>query len=159
MWLSILFEGTNLKPIIFYTDGGCRKNPGPAAGAVYFPATGLGLGKSLGRRTNNEAEMDALIMGLDYTRAHDYTHLGIYTDSQLVAHLVTGKWRANSQNLWKLLQDVKDRLTYFTDWTVTWIPREQNQPADWLCNQVLDAEEKGEPVLLPTLFEIPSSVH
>ncbi len=147
-----------MNPITFYTDGGCRKNPGPAAGAVYFPATGFGLGMSLGRRTNNEAELDALIMGLDYAYAHNYTHLDIYTDSQLVAHLVTEKWKANSQNLWRLLQEVKDRLPRFTEWTLTWIPREQNKAADWTANQVLDAEEKGEPVSLPTLFETPLSV-
>ncbi len=147
-----------MKSLIFYTDGGCRKNPGPASGAVYFPELGTGIGKSLGHRTNNEAEMDALIMGLDYASTHDYTDLSINTDSQLLAHLVTDKWKANSPNLWTLLQEVKDRLPRFTNWTVTWVPRTKNKAADWICNMVLDAIEKGETVSLPTMFEIPSSL-
>ena len=87
--------------------------------------------------------MDALIMGLDYASSHDYTDLFINTDSQLLAHLVTDKWKANSPNLWNLLQEVKDRLPRFTDWTVTWVPRTKNKAADRIANLVLDEIEKG----------------
>ena len=58
-----------MKRIILYTDGGARGNPGPAgAGAVITDESGKVLkeiSKFLGRQTNNWAEYEAVILGLE----------------------------------------------------------------------------------------------
>ena len=148
-----------MKILKFFTDGGCRKNPGPAASAVYFPETGEGLGGFIGEsRTNNEAEAEALVMALDYARARHINQIEAFSDSQLLVHLVKGWWRASAPTMEVMLDKIQDRLPYFVDWDISWVPRAQNADADKICNRVLDAAERGEYITCPTLFrKIPSS--
>jgi len=147
----------NMKTLTFYTDGGCRKNPGPAASSVYFPETGHGLGAFIGEsRTNNEAEAEALLMALGYANANDVTHVNAKSDSQLLVNLVNERWKASAQNMQELLERFRECLPAFDSWSLTWVPRERNSEADWICNQVLDQAEKGEYLTCPTWFKIPS---
>ncbi|MEK9148005.1 MAG: RNase H family protein, partial [Patescibacteria group bacterium] len=59
--------------LIIYTDGGSRGNPGPAAlGVVFMDEAGRVLkryAKLLGRKTNNEAEYEAVLFALQKARA------------------------------------------------------------------------------------------
>ena len=54
--------------IIIYTDGGSRGNPGPAAiGVIFTEEKGKVIkeyAQKIGRATNNEAEYEAVIFGL-----------------------------------------------------------------------------------------------
>ena len=148
-----------MKILKFYTDGGCRKNPGPAASAVYLPETGSGFGKFIGEsRTNNEAEAEAFVLGLEFAWAHDFDALEIFSDSQLLVHLVNGRWTPNAPTMKKMLRQIEERIYFFNDFRIEWVPREQNKEADWLCNQILDAAEKGNRLTCQTSFKIPSSL-
>ena len=57
-----------MEKLIVYTDGGARGNPGPAAiGVVIQDANGNTLktyGETIGEKTNNEAEYQAVIFTL-----------------------------------------------------------------------------------------------
>ena len=57
-----------MEKIVIYTDGGSRGNPGPAgAGVAITDAKGnivKGYSGFLGIKTNNEAEYEAVIFGL-----------------------------------------------------------------------------------------------
>ena len=60
-----------MEPIIIFTDGGARGNPGPAGAGAVIKLAGqeknfsLFLGEN---RTNNEAEYEALILALKKTK-------------------------------------------------------------------------------------------
>ncbi|MEE8631708.1 MAG: RNase H family protein, partial [Candidatus Bathyarchaeia archaeon] len=59
--------------LLIYADGASRGNPGPAAIAVKI-MDGAGVvverrSKFIGKRTNNEAEYEALNLGLSMARA------------------------------------------------------------------------------------------
>ncbi len=144
----------------FFTDGGCRKNPGPAASGIYLPDLSCGLGRYIGdSRTNNEAEAEAFLLGLEYAKAHSFENLDIYSDSQLLVHLVNGWWTPSASTMKAMLAKIFAVIYDFYTFEVTWVPRAQNAEADWVCNQVLDAAEKGELLTCPTLFSmIPSSL-
>ena len=59
-----------MEEIVIFTDGGSRGNPGPAAVGVYIETLGKKIGECIGNKTNNDAEYEALILGLqnDVTR-------------------------------------------------------------------------------------------
>ena len=77
---------------ILYTDGGSRGNPGPAAaGAVlkklleasHWEIVGE-WGRYLGIATNNQAEYEALIMGLEQAKSALIQDLECRLDSELL---------------------------------------------------------------------------
>lgn len=63
--------------------------------------------RTLGARTNNEAEYEALIMALLSARSGGYTDPIIYSDSKLVVEQVNGKLKCKSLNLLPLLHSVR----------------------------------------------------
>ncbi|MCP4727828.1 MAG: ribonuclease HI family protein, partial [bacterium] len=81
-------EKENLREFILYTDGAARGNPGPAAvGCVLMNSKGdvlQELGKVIGTATNNVAEYQALIYGLDLAINFQPDRLDIYSDSELL---------------------------------------------------------------------------
>ena len=89
--------------LIIYTDGGSRGNPGPAAlGVVFMDASGKVIkeyGKALGRRTNNEAEYEAVLFGLQKARALfgrekiSGMQVEVRMDSELVSRQLSGNTR------------------------------------------------------------------
>ena len=56
--------------VVIHSDGGSRGNPGPAAAGVVIEqgSKTKEYGEYLGKKTNNEAEYEALIFGLKKTR-------------------------------------------------------------------------------------------
>ena len=78
--------------IIIYTDGGSRGNPGPSALGVAMGAPiNKGYSKYLGKKTNNEAEYEAVIFALGKLKALVGTkkckELKIIFKMELVAYL------------------------------------------------------------------------
>ena len=95
-----LWYTSRMKRIILYTDGGARGNPGPAgAGAVITDESGKVLkeiSKFLGRQTNNWAEYEAVILGLEALKKifsaekRKELDIEIKMDSELVARQLSG---------------------------------------------------------------------
>lgn len=127
------------KSAVLYFDGACRGNPGAAATGYVLETMQNVLhdGRSLGEQTNNEAEYKALLDGLREAKAHGVTDIDIHGDSQVIIRQVTGDYDCNASNLAPLLDDVHEALDGFDSWTITHVPREENEGADTAANDAL----------------------
>ncbi len=133
-----------------YFDGACEPfNPGGHATygwCLYGPegqrfegnghvCSGIGA-------TNNVAEFHALEAGLRYMVEHGIVGLKISLickgDSQLVVNQVSGQWairklhlEAIAERVWFLLEQIT------SDWSIHWIPREENSECDALSKKAV----------------------
>ncbi|WP_049970823.1 ribonuclease HI [Haladaptatus cibarius] len=124
-----------------YFDGGSRGNPGPAAiGWVIVTSDGIaGEGSErIGRATNNQAEYDALIAGLEAARDYGFDSVDVKGDSQLAIKQVTGAWKTNDPELRERRVRARELLDGFDKWSLKHVPREVNERADKLVNEALD---------------------
>ena len=92
-------------------DGASRGNPGPAgAGAVLIDPLGevaAQLARYLGETTNNVAEYQALILGLQEAVRLGVKKLQVFADSELLVRQLNGQYRVKSPHLlplWRLAQ-------------------------------------------------------
>ncbi len=131
-----------MEKIIIYTDGGARGNPGPAAAGVVISDARGGVLKEysqyLGETTNNKAEYEAVILGMQKAKQLKAENIEIRTDSELIGYQLMGKYKIKDLDLqpffikaWNLLQD-------FEGVEIKIIRREQNKKADLLVNRELD---------------------
>ncbi|HJN62330.1 MAG TPA: ribonuclease HI family protein [Candidatus Parcubacteria bacterium] len=140
-----------MKKLIIYTDGGSRGNPGPSAvGVAIYSNKGEKIkeySEYLGKTTNNEAEYQALILALKKIKALygkkeiKKLEVEIKSDSELLINQLGGKYK---------VIDSKIQLLFLKAWNLkidygkvkfSLIPREKNQEADRLLNEVLDSHE------------------
>ena len=133
-------------PYFLYTDGAARGNPGPAAvGAVLYrgpPSSAdvvAELSRRIGRTTNNVAEYQAVIEGLQVAMEHRPGFLVLGCDSLLVVCQLRGEWRVKSSNLRSLHQKARRLLDRFPKVKIQHVPREENRRADRLANRALDS--------------------
>ena len=121
-----------------HVDGAARGNPGPAGiGIVIEDAAGAvvrEIGEPLGRTTNNVAEYSAMIRALEEARALGCTRIAVFTDSELMAHQLNGKYAVKAPHLIPLFQRARLLLRQFDAATVTHVRRELNKRADALSN-------------------------
>ncbi|MBL7141939.1 ribonuclease HI family protein [Patescibacteria group bacterium] len=133
--------------LIIYTDGGARDNPGPAGcGVVICDSRKRVIKKAvkfLKKATNNQAEYEALILGLQKAKSLKANEVDCYLDSQLIVEQLNHKYKIKNPDLgflfikvWNLSQSFK-KVNYY------YIPREKNKQADRLVNQVIDENTKG----------------
>ena len=81
-----------MSAVTIITDGACSGNPGPGGWAtivVHADNTVDEYSGSASNTTNNQMELQAIIVGLQKVDAHHEIH--IYTDSQYVLNGIT-KW-------------------------------------------------------------------
>lgn len=127
-----------------FADGGSRGNPGPAAsGAVIIAADGTVLreiGLFLGIATNNVAEWNALIVGLQGALDLGFQRIAVRLDSELVVKQLCGEYRVKHPDLQPLFAKAKALARRFSRVEVRHVPRAQNKLADAVVNQVLDQE-------------------
>ncbi len=125
-----------------FCDGGARGNPGPAgAGAVLLdPAGGqaAALSRYLGVATNNLAEYQGLIMGLEEALAQGARELRVFADSELMVRQLNGQYQVKSPHLKPLHQKARALLARFARVEVGHVRREENSAADRLANQAMD---------------------
>lgn len=132
--------------MVLNTDGGARGNPGPsAAGIVLRDATGkvlLEQGKYLGTGTNNEAEYQAIIFGLETAYKTDSNDsLTCVLDSELVVNQLNGTYKVKNQRLAVLFKKAKELEMKFKKVEYKHVLRTQNKEADAIVNNVLDSQE------------------
>lgn len=125
-----------------YTDGGARGNPGPAAAAYVIckmdetvvEKSGLYLGKT----TNNQAEYQALMAGLERAKSLRVEKLSVYLDSELVVNQLNGSYKIKNQQLLPLYLNVKQLSETFEEVNFLHVPRRLNRLADEEVNRILD---------------------
>ncbi|XP_075640480.1 uncharacterized protein LOC142612246 [Castanea sativa] len=82
--------------------------------------------------TNNEAEYEALIAGLDLIIAAGANSMIVYSDSQIVTNQVNGSYECKNKRMKRYLEEVKGR-TGNVQIKLVQIPREGNQDTDQLA--------------------------
>jgi ribonuclease HI len=132
----------NTEKVIIFTDGAARGNPGPAAiGAIIQDESGHALARisrRLGITTNNQAEYQAVIAGLEKAIGLGAKHVLLKSDSELVVKQINGKYRIKNTTLRPLYQIVVKLAGRLKSLTVSYISRNQNSEADALANKALD---------------------
>ena len=128
--------------ITIFADGGSRGNPGPAAcGAVLYDDAGAVLreiGTFLGVTTNNVAEWQGLIEGLQAAQELGAERVKVRLDSELVVRQMSGRYRVKQAHLIPLHKRAKELAQHFTHVEIRHVRREKNTAADALVNRVLD---------------------
>jgi ribonuclease HI len=128
-----------------YTDGGSRGNPGDSACAfVICKMDDTVVEKSgyyMGTATNNQAEYQGQIKGLERCRDLGIDKVQLHSDSQLVVNQMNGFYKVKNQELAPLHQQLKELADSFEKVTFHYIPRALNAEADKEVNRILDAQE------------------
>ena len=88
--------------------------------------------------TNNEAEYEALVAGLDLATAAGAENMIIHCNSQVITSQVNGNYECRNERMKKYLEEVKSRISALGVKFVQ-IPREENECADRLA-KVASAE-------------------
>lgn len=129
--------------LVIHTDGACRGNPGVAgAGWVITDEDGDLIGKGgafLGRRTNNEAEYEAVIRGLKAAKEAGANEVMLRSDSELLVKQINGTYRVKEERLQALYHAAREALQMFRRFDVKHVPREQNSEADEQANLAIDS--------------------
>ena len=129
-----------------YTDGAARGNPGPAAiGAVLYQGAPASrnvvaeVSRAIGRATNNVAEYQAVIEGLEVASDFAPRCLVVRCDSQLLVRQLLGEYRVKSAGLRPLHRRARQLLDGLPMVRLEHIRREHNRHADRLANRALDS--------------------
>lgn len=135
-----------LKPVgghgYVYFDGASRGNPGPAAvGWVVVAEAGIvdEGGERIGQATNNEAEYEALLRGLEAAVALGFDSVDVRGDSELIVKQIRGEYDVSAPHLKERRIKSRELLEQFDSWSIEAVPREVNSRADELANDALDA--------------------
>lgn len=127
-----------------YTDGGARGNPGRAAiGAVIYKngEVAAKVSREIGETTNNQAEYQALIAGLEEAQKLGATEIDCFLDSSLVVNQLNGQWKVKEPSLHEIFAAAQKAKQSFAKISLSHIPREKNQEADALVNLALDKKD------------------
>lgn len=125
----------HLTSVWVYFDGGTSGgNPGQKYGSfeIYIPDTPTKKFTRLqfGKGTNNEAEFEALIAGLQWCKQNmhpESLHLLILTDSMIVRNrVVQHDFRVGNHQMGQLCRRTHDLLHYFGSWEIKWHDRMNN---------------------------------
>ena len=140
------------KPVVIYTDGACRGNPGPGGWGVVLQYQDKTKQLYGGERqtTNNRMELMAAIMALE-SLSRSCT-IELITDSQYVLKGIT-EWLDNwkkrgwktaarkpvkNEDLWRRLDTAMERHTIDWKWVRGHTGDEGNEQADQLANLGVD---------------------
>ncbi|KAL6291692.1 hypothetical protein ACE6H2_009202 [Prunus campanulata] len=155
---------TEISPWQLYFDGAARKK-GAGAGVVFITPSGGLIPYSFSLMTlcsNNIAEYEALIIGLEIALEMSINCLHAFGDSQLIVKQLNGQYAVKNENLVPYNERAKYLMTQFQDIQIAHIPRSENDKADALANLAASLslpEERdiqvtvGERHLLPPAFD------
>src|SRR3989338_344704 len=128
------------KKVTLHTDGGARGNPGLAGIGVVIDYDGKQekLKKLIGTATNNQAEYQAVIFGLERAKALGAQEVDVFLDSELVQQQLNQKYKVKNADLAPLFVKVWNLSVSFKKIKYIHIGRNDNKLADALVNQALD---------------------
>jgi len=128
--------------LIIHSDGGARGNPGPAAiGVVITDATGqvvATISKTIGETTNNQAEYQAIVAGLEAAKKLKADEVACFLDSDLVVKQLKHEYKVKNKELAPVFLKAHNLSVQFKKISFTHVRREQNKAADKLVNEALD---------------------
>ena len=124
-----------------FCDGASRSNPGDASIGVSILFDGKevhAISKKIGIATNNEAEYQALIDGLNFCIDNSIKEIDVFLDSNLVVEQVNKNYKVKAENLKVLNSKVDELIEEFNFIEINHVYREDNKRADQLANMALD---------------------
>lgn len=137
--------------LVFYTDGACTGNPGPAGLGVYVvepkragdgaePTRPREISEYLGHATNNVAELTAILRALELLDATSHEgRARVFTDSQYAIGVLQKGWRAKANQ--ELVAEIRDRLRARRGVVLTYVPGHAgvsgNERADQLAREAV----------------------
>jgi len=128
--------------VSIHTDGGARGNPGPAGiGVVIADEAGKTVKtvhKYIGEATNNQAEYEAVWVGLQAAKEFNAREVDFFLDSELVVEQMNRNYKIKNEALGKMFIKIWNLSQDFSRVTYTHVPRERNKLADQLVNQAID---------------------
>ncbi|RVW49484.1 hypothetical protein CK203_111145 [Vitis vinifera] len=139
---------------------GASRSSGSGVGLLLQSPTGEHLEQAIRLgfpASNNEAEYEAILSGLDLALALSVSKLRIYSDSQLVVKHVQEEYEAKDARMARYLAKVRNTLQQFTEWTIEKIKRADNRRADALAGIAASLPIK-EAILLPIHVQTNPSV-
>lgn len=101
-------------------------------------------GYFIGRATNNVAEYQALVRGLEAARELGATRVDLRADSELMVRQVEGRYKVKSADLKPLHARAMELLGEFEAWEAQHVRREKNTRADELANIAMDQKRDVE---------------
>ncbi|XP_019167218.1 PREDICTED: uncharacterized protein LOC109162963 [Ipomoea nil] len=125
------------------TDGSSSKK-GAGGGVVVTSPKGFKVYFALMYQfypTNNEAEYEAFVNGLQCARNLGADYIRAQTDSALVVEQVLGDYEVNGGRLQAYRDLAMEKLTLFRGYTIQHVPRLDNADADILSKLAQDAPE------------------
>ena len=136
-------EATDLSTWKLYVDG-ASNTQGSGAGLILTSPKGIDIEYALRfgfRTSNNEAEYEAVIAGLNLAHSLEVAQLEVYNDSQLVVRQIEDTYKAKSERMILYLQKVLDLLRKFVLVQVKYVPRVENSRADTLAKLATASHE------------------
>lgn len=127
--------------LTMFTDGASRNNPGEAGAGIFILRDGKPVDKIaryLGTTTNNIAEYQAAIIGLEQCVKLGASMVRLHADSELMVKQLNGQYKVKNEGLKPLHARVKELIAKIGTVEVQYIPREKNKEADALANQAID---------------------
>jgi len=137
---------SQFKKVSIYSDGGARGNPGPSAiGVLLLDDTGEEITRYqgyLGEATNNVAEYNGVLKGLELASQMEAKEVDFFLDSELVVRQLSGVYRVKHPKMLEMFKKVKLIEQKFEKIVYSHLPRTHPkiQIADLLVNQALDEE-------------------
>jgi ribonuclease HI len=136
---------SNSARAIVYSDGGSRGNPGPSAAAYVIlndaQKTIEHGGTYLGITTSNQAEYQAVHLGLERALEMGFKEVEFRIDSMLVVNQLKGIYQIKNRELWPINERIQVLTKEFTKVKFNHVPRELNKMADSLVNKLLDEHQ------------------
>ncbi|XP_020239391.1 uncharacterized protein LOC109818355 [Cajanus cajan] len=126
---------------------GSSNNQGSGAGIILEGPTGLALEQSLRfafKASNNQAEYEALLVGLRLAREVGVQNLLCWTDSKVVSEQVNENFQVKDAQLLKYYHTFQNMCQHFDQVSVKHTPREHNDRADQLARLATSNRKPGQ---------------
>ena len=131
-------------PIWKLSVDGASNAQGSGAGLILTSPEGIDIEYALRfgfHASNNEAEYEAVIAGLNLAHSLEVDQLEVYSDSQLVVRQIEDTYEAKSETMILYLQKVRDLLKKFVLVQVKHVPIAENSRADALVKLATALQE------------------
>ena len=123
---------------------GASNAQGSGAGLILTSLEGIDIEYALRfgfRTSNNEAEYEAVIAGLNFAHSLEVDQLEVCSDSQLVVRQIEDTYEAKSGRMILYLRKVRDLLKKLVLVQVRHVPRAENSRADALAKLATASQE------------------
>lgn len=152
---------TKAHPLIIYTDGSSRGNPGPGGyGAILlWGEKRKELSAGYRKTTNNRMELMAVIAALQSLTRKNIP-LTIYTDSQYVVNSIEKKWLNNwiktdfkggkkNRDLWLTYYELSKNFSI----KMKWVKGHADNPLNNRCDELATTAADGSNLLIDEFYE------